>query len=264
VADRGTHTGGRSRRSNRRAMTVGAAASLVLTVSPGLVVPNSAAAATVRPAANLRLQPIPDDDDEVAIVGYRNRMRAAGRARAAARAQANQAFRDAVAPARQALVAALAAATSGPQRRAAKIAYGDAILPAKVARKAALQSARIDYVEAAEQARIDFLTIRGAHPEVVASARYRQAVNLATAEYRAAVTDAQATFRIQSAPIRITTRTAGSSASAGQVSHGAAESIRIATADITGVFRSQVSSARATYQAKISVARKILGTSLAT
>ena len=105
-------------------MTVGAAASLVLTVSPGLVVPNSAAAATVRPAANLRLQPIPDDDDEVAIVGYRNRMRAAGRARAAARAQANQAFRDAVAPARQALVAALAAATSGPQRRAAKIAYG--------------------------------------------------------------------------------------------------------------------------------------------
>ena len=258
MADRGTSAGGRFRRPNRRAMTVGAAASLVLTVSPGLVVPNSAAASTVRPAANLRLQPIPDDDEDVATTGYRKRVRSAGHDRARARAQANQSFRDAVAPHRQALVAALA------DRRAAKIAYGEAVLPAKIARKAALQAARIEYVEAVEQARIDFLTVRGADPQVVAAARYRQAVNTATAEYRAAVTDAQATFRIQSAPIRIVKRHASGSGEAGNSLGGAAESIRIATADITGVFRSQVSSARATYQAKISVARKILGTSLAT
>ncbi len=264
MADRGTSAGGRFRRPNRRAMTVGAAASLVLTVSPGLVVPNSAAASTVRPAANLRLQPIPDDDEDVATTGYRKRVRSAGHDRARARAQANQSFRDAVAPHRQALVAALAAADSSADRRAAKIAYGEAVLPAKIARKAALQAARIEYVEAVEQARIDFLTVRGADPQVVAAARYRQAVNTATAEYRAAVTDAQATFRIQSAPIRIVKRHASGSGEAGNSLGASAESLRLATADITGVFRSRVSSARATYQAKISIARKILGTSLAT
>ena len=150
------------RRSNRRALKVGAAASIVLTFSPGLVAANAAPAVVLRPPANPDPQTVPDDDDDTAESEFRTVIRAARHALSEARDAANKAFRVAVAPHRRALDAAVVAAESNSERRAARVQYGQAILPAKIERKTAMQAAKVGYIDAVEQARIDFLAARGA------------------------------------------------------------------------------------------------------
>lgn len=266
MAQRGKRLGGLSGRANRRALKAGAAASIVLTFSPGLVAASSAPAATIRPPVNLRSQTVPVEDDESAKRDFRDQVRGAQRDRARAREQANEVFRRAVAPHRQALAEALEAAESKAQRRDARVQYGEAILAAKIARKTALQDARVTYIENVEQARIDFLKARNAHVHVIAAAGYRQALNVATAEYRAALATAQGVFKAESAPLRSldrSDRSATGSTDSGDKVRSKPVSRQYATADIAGVFRSQVSSARASYQSKVSLARKNLSGVLA-
>lgn len=233
---------------------MGAAASIVLTFSPGLVAANAAPAVVLRPPANLRPQTVPDDDDDTAESEFRTVIRAARHALSEARDAANKAFRVAVAPHRRALDAAVVAAESNSERRAARVQYGQAILPAKIERKTAMQAAKVGYIDAVEQARIDFLAARGAAHDVLASAKYRHAVNTSTAEYRADVMRALGAFKIESASLR----SAHGDSTGGATDRYTTQTRERAASEITGVFRSQVSSARATYQSKVTLARRIL------
>lgn len=238
-------------------MTVGAAASLVLTVTPALVAPTTATA-TQNPPSNHRSQASPTVKG--AALAYRSRIRAAVAARDAATKRANRAFSEAVSPLRGAMLVAQASATSPSEVQAARVRYGQATLAAKVEFRAALEAARVDYVEAAEEARIMFLVARGASSDTVAHARFRQALNHATAEYQYAITSARDAHRVNGATAR-TTALLG--ASDDTLATPTPESLRYATADATAVFRSQLSSARHTYQSKLAVAKRILSTSAA-
>lgn len=238
-------------------MTVGAAASLVLTVTPALVAPTTATASQNPPSSH-RSQV--SSTVKGAVLAYRARMRAAVATRDAATQRANRVFSSAVGPHRAAMATAQAAAATRGDERAARVRYGQATLSAKVELRAALESARVDYVEAAEEARIVFLIARGASRDTIAHARFRQALNHATAEYQLAITSARDAYRVNGAAAR--TRTLLGAAD-DALPDPTTESLRYATQDVTAVFRSQLSSARHTYQGKLAVAKRILNSAVA-
>lgn len=252
--------GNRPRRVNRRAMTVGAAASLVLTVTPALVAPTPATASQ-SPLGLQRSQSTPTRQG--AVAAFRVRLRAAVARRSFAMRKANADFRSTVGPHRAAMVRAQSVAGSRTDRREARVRFGQAVLPAKVALNAALEAARVEYIEAAEQARIDFLTVRGASGDTIAHARFRQAVNHATAEYQAAVVYARDSYRANSAVARTTTLLFAEEPHGRARSQRPAEAVRHAIHDVTAVFRSQLSSARHTYQSKLAVAKRSLNAAVA-
>ncbi len=259
MANRGSSSGQRPKRSNRRVVTVGAAASLVLTVAPALVSPAPASANTTAPG-NHRSHV--GSTHRGAVQAYRARLRAAVSARASAQRQADAAFRAAVAPHLRVLAEAEASARTKAEYRAARSAYGEAVLSAKITRAAAVQAASVEFIDGAEQARIDYLIERRSATHAVAAAKFRHAVNLATAEYQTAVDAARGTYKLSSAPARSAQRRAAVGSVSSQGSIDASEAFRLATVDVSAVFRSQIASARTTYKSKVAVARKILGISM--
>lgn len=258
--------GNRRKRPNRRVMTAGAAASLMLTVAPGLVVAPTASASQ-SPAGTNRshINPV----HQGAATAYRARLRTASAARISALNSANATFSALVAPHRVALSRAVSTAPSRAPAQAARVRYGQDILAAKTAHRAAMESARTVYVETVEQARIDFLVARGAAGDTIRHAKYRQAVNSATAEYQAAIVAARDTHRTTSANARAASGSTVAVADGPPVPVGqpkadrSRELHRNATQDVTGVFRSQLGSARHVYQAKLALAKGQLRSSAA-
>jgi len=241
-------------------MTVGAAASLVLTVTPALVTPTTAPASQ-SPIGLQRAQTNPTRRG--AVAAFRSRVRAAVASQRVAMRSANTAFRGTVGPHREAMLQAQSKASTRTERREARLRFGQAILPAKIALNAALDAARVEYIEAVEQARVDYLSMRGASRETIAHARFRQAVNHATAEYQAAVVKARDSHRANSAVARTTTLLQVEDATVGAGRAGVAEAVRNAIHDVTAVFRSQLSSARHTYQSKLALAKRSLNAAVA-
>ena len=249
-------------RTQTRILTSCAAASIVLTIGPGLIAPVGATAAQASNSANSRAIDRPAAKI-VARAALRSALRAARTNLRKSQRTANSRFREAVAPDRATLQGAHTSSATIAERRLARIALGEATLPARISRNAELLAAHEAYAAAVEQARVDFVTAIEAKSSVIARITYRQAVHTATAAHQRAIQAARGTMRQLSAPARHTLRTALASATTDEQRAEAWQAFRAATADSTGMFRVSLADAGTKHKTALAAAKAAFRASMA-
>lgn len=224
---------------SRRVITAGAAASIVLTVSPALVAPSGAAAAPAARAS--RSLPV----SGVAVQASQTADKAAAKA----------AFQTSQRAARAALVNSVTAAHAA---YAAALESGTARWQARITLDASLATAHDIFLARAEAARVGYLQGAGASAEAIAATKYRQSVRNATAAYRRAVAAARAQFRLATADEQAAlTREVAASADHAERSL-AREKFRQAVYDDSETFRTLALAARMHYRSDLAAAKSAL------
>lgn len=243
MADSAEHS---RRGPTRRALTAGAAASLVLSVAP--VVPSAAVNPNDdKPQSVQRLNAQPTSNSRLR---YRLAVRRAQEQLRRAQRSAGNSYAAALTELRRSLRERLATASTRSERRQVREEFGVSHLPLKLNLAEDLAIAHQRFVERMELARVTFLAEANAGGSVFADAQFRRALTAVTVEYQAEVRRERADFRMRVAQSRQDLRSRLSCADNEGELALARQSCRTTVLDASGVLRLRLRNARDRYLTK--------------
>lgn len=230
----------------RRALTAGAAASLVLSVAP--VVPSAAVNPTDdKPQSVQRLNTPRASNSRLR---YRLAVRRAHEQLRREQSSATRKYAAALTELRRSFRERLTAASTKPERTHAREDFGVSHLPLKLTLAEDLATAQQRFVERMELARVTFLAESNAAGSVFAEAQFRRALTSVTVDYQTEVRRERADFRMQVAQSRQRLRSRlGGADNEGELAL-AHQACRTTVLDASGVLRLRLRNARDRYLTK--------------